>query len=364
MKLTQRNCIMCGLVILAILLTMYLFRHYTLIEGFDFSMPSSSSLSMPTMPTMPSTSSLTSSMPSMPSSLSSLTSSSSEFGNIGPLPADNKWTDQTTTDFKVAFKTANGADIRDREMPAVYKLASEDDAKYYISNGQWEWPSYYTNCINDSLRKALVDDAAKNGKPPPTEEEIQKFIDERANPKRLQQSPIRQMLASPMSLKMMFNTCIGTLKEAIFIGKMMWPFNTMGGEAGKITTKDNGTIKCSPKTVPGQQVSTIVLMKHSLDPTTNQSTSVETSFDQLPSLVAGFNYLKDGKISDGSVPCDCNNFSMCPFSLDDQGVSPFYQAYWGTPSATGSSSGASVSDGNASQMLSKIKGELNAIPDI
>ena len=113
-------------------------------------------------------------------------------------------------------------------------------------------------------------------------------------------------------------------------------------------------------------------MKNSLDPTTNQSTSVETSFDQLPSLVNGFNYLKDGKISDGSVPCDCNNFSMCPFSLDDQGVSPFYQAYWGTPSAgsssstTGSSSisGASVSDGNAAQILSKIKGELNANPDI
>ena len=364
MKLTQRNCIMCGLVIFAIILTMYLFRHYTLIEGFDFSMPSSSSISMPSMP---STSSLTSSMPSMPSmpsSLSSLTSSSSEFGNIGPLPADNKWTDQTITDFKVAYKTANGTDIREDNMPFLYKSASEDDAKYYISNGQWEWPSYYTNCINDSMRKALVDDAAKNGKPPPTEEEIQKFIDMRANPKRLQQTSIRQMLASPMSLKMMFNTCIGTLKEAIFIGKMMWPFNAMGGgEAGEITTKDNGTIKCAPKAVPGSATK-VVLMKNSLDPTTNQSTSVETSFDQLPSLVAGFNYLKDGKISDGSAPCDCNNFTMCPFSLDDQGVSPFYQAYWGTPSATGSSSGASVSDSNAAQMLSKIKGELNAIPDI
>jgi hypothetical protein len=335
---------------------MYLFRHYTLIEGFDFSMPSSSSVSMP------STSSL-----SMPTSLSSLSLSSSEFGNIGPLPADNKWTDQTTTDFKVAYKTANGTDIPDALLSKLPAFTTEDDAKYYISNGQWEWPSYYTNCINDSLRKALVDDAAKNGKPPPTEEEIQKFIDGRANPKMLQQTPIRGVLASPMSLKMMFNICIGTLKEAIFIGKMMWPFNQMGGEdKGKITTKDNGTIKCSPKTVPGQQVSTIVLMKHSLDPTTNQSTSVETSFDQLPSLVAGFNYLKDGKISDGSAPCDCNNFTMCPFSLDDQGVSPFYQAYWGTPSAGSSSSmsGASVSDGNASQMLSKIKGELNANPDI
>ena len=360
MKLTQRNCIMCGLVIFAIILTMYLFRHYTLIEGFDFSMPSSSSVSIP------STSSL-----SMPSSLSSLTSSSSEFGNIGPLPADNKWTDQTTTDFKVAFKTANGADISDTQLPFLYRFASEDDAKYYISNGKWEYPSYYTNCINDSLRKALVDDAVKNGKPPPTEEEIQKFIDTRADPKKLQQSPIRQMLASPMSLKMMFNNCIGILKEAIFIGKMMWPFNAMGGGAGEITTKDNGTIKCAPKAVPGSATK-VVLMKNSLDPTTNQSTSVETSFDQLPSLVNGFNYLKDGKISDGSVPCDCNNFSMCPFSLDDQGVSPFYQAYWGTPSAgsssstTGSSSisGASVSDGNAAQILSKIKGELNANPDI
>jgi hypothetical protein len=55
---------------------------------------------------------------------------------------------------------------------------------------------------------------------------------------------------------------------------------------------------------------------------------------------------------------------MCPFSLDDQGVSPFYQAYWGTPSATGSSSGASVSDSNAAEILTKIKTELNANPDI
>jgi hypothetical protein len=352
---------MCGLVIFAIILTMYLFRHYTLIEGFDFSMPSSSSISMPSMP-----SSSSISMPSMPSSLSSLTSSSSEFGNIGPLPADNKWTDQTIADFKVAYKTANGTDIPDALLSKLPAFASEDDAKYYISNGQWEWPSYYTNCINDSLRKALVDDAAKNGKPPPTEEEIQKFIDGRANPKMLQQTPIRGVLGSPMSLKMMFNTCIGTLKEAIFIGKMMWPFNAMGGEtAEKITTKDNGTIKCAPKAVPGSATQ-VVLMKRSIDPTTNQSTSVETSFDQLPSLVTGFNYLKDGKISDGSAPCDCNNFTMCPFSLDDQGVSPFYQAYWGTPSAGSSSSmsGASVSDSNAAEILTKIKTELNANPDI
>jgi hypothetical protein len=268
----------------------------------------------------------------------------------------------------VAFKTANGTDIREGAFPAVYKLASEDDAKYYISNGKWEYPSYYTNCINDSLRKSLVDDAAKNGKPPPTEEEIQKFIDARTDPKRMQQTqqtPIRGILANPMSLKMMFNICIGTLKEAIFIGKMMWPFNAMGGGGGEITTKDNGTIKCAPKAVPGSATK-VVLMKNSLDPTTNQSTSVETSFDQLPSLVAGFNYLKDGKISDGSVPCDCNNFSMCPFSLDDQGVSPFYQAYWGTPSAGSSSSmsGASVSDSNAAEILTKIKTELNANPDI
>jgi hypothetical protein len=250
-------------------------------------------------------------------------------------------------------------------MPFLYKSASEDDAKYYISNGKWEYPSYYTNCIDDSARKSLADDAAKNGKPPPTEEEIQKtltYFKEKMIP-QLQQSPIRQALASPMGLKMYFNSCIGTLKEAIFIGKMMWPFNAMGGKEGEITTKDNGTIKCAPKAVPGSATK-VVLMKNSLDPTTNQSTSVETSFDQLPSLVAGFNYLKDGKISDGSAPCDCNNFQMCPFSLDDQGVSPFYQAYWGTPSATGSSSGASVSDSNAAQILSKIKGELNANPDI
>ena len=119
MKWTQRNCIMCVLVITAILLTMYLFRHYTLIEGFDFSMPSTSSISMPSTSSisMPSTSSI--SMPSMPS-LSM--SSSSGFGSIGPIPVDNKWSDQTVTDYKAAWKKNNPdePDITDQKVASLF----------------------------------------------------------------------------------------------------------------------------------------------------------------------------------------------------------------------------------------------------
>jgi hypothetical protein len=338
---------MCALVIIAILLTMYLFRHYTVIEGFDFSMPSTSSISMP------STSSI--SMPSMPS-----LSSSSQFGSIGPLPVDNKWSDQTITDFKVAYKTATEKDISEDELTRMYRFATENDAKYYISNGKWEWPSYYTNCINDSIRKSLADDAAKNGKPPPTEEQIKAYMDSSAERmKNMQQSPIREALVNPMSLKMLFDSCIASLKEAIFIVKMMWPFNTMGGgAAGQITTKDNNTIKCAPKYIEGSGTK-VLLMTTSKDPTTNEYKSVETNFDQLPTLVPGFKYLKDGKITDGTTPCDCNNFSMCPFSLDDSGVSPFYSAFWGVPA--GSSSSSSSTDSTSAPVSSSSSDDPTAV---
>ena len=107
------------------------------------------------------------------------------------------------------------------------------------------------------------------------------------------------------------------------------------------------------------------------DPTTHTNTHVETSFDQLPTLIPGFKYLKDGKTTDGTKDCDCGTISvgMCPFSLDGS-VSPFYQSFWGTPTGLATSGSptdstpASVSDSSAKSLLIKIKGELNAIPDI
>ena len=284
----------------------------------------------------------------------SMNSLTSEFGNVGPIPAGSKWSAQTITDFKVAFKTNNGGEISDAVLDRFFNLATEDDAKYYISNGHWEWPSFYTNCINETIRKNMADDAAKNKKPAPTEEQIQQYMKMIADPKKLQQEPIRGALMNPIQKKMLFSSCIGSLKESSFLNKMMWPLNIMGGGTGQITTKDNNTIKCAPsKFVPGSDTK-ILLTTYSIDPTTKQSTSVETNFDQLPSLVSGFKYLKDGKISDGTTSCDCNNFSMCPFSLDEGGVSPFYQAYWGIPSSSESSTLSSNNSLSPSNLSSSI----------
>ena len=367
MKWTQRNCIMCVLVITAILLTMYLFRHYTLIEGFDFSMPSSSSISMPSMPD---TSSITSSMPSMPSMPSM--SSSSGFGSIGPIPVDNKWSDQTVTDYKAAWKKNNPdePDITDQKVASLFKVATEDDAKYYIANGKWEWTPYFINCAIDGGKAQMEADAAKAGKPAPTPEEVQKNTDEMNAGMEFWQkmAPVRQILSSPW--KQLFNSCIGILKESKFIKNIS---RNIMGQADrsdeKIVIGDNKFLKCTHKQDQTTKQWNSVLDINTMDPTTKVITREETSFDKLPTLVSGFRFLKDGKTTDGTTPCNCNNIEQCPFALDNEGVSPFYQAYWGVPANSSASSSsastaasAAAASGDQTAFLKNLKSQLNTMP--
>ena len=364
MKWTQRNCIMCVLVISVILLTMYLFRHYTLIEGFDFSMPSTSSISMP------STSSISMpSMPSMPSSLSM--SSSSGFGSIGPIPVDNKWSDQTVTDFKAAWKKNNPdqPDMTDQEAANLFKVATEDDAKYYIANGKWEWTPYFINCAIDGGKAQMEADAAKAGKPAPTPEELQKNTDEMNTTMEFWQKmfSVRQILSSPI-FKQLFNSCIGILKESKFIKNIS---RNIMGQADrsdeKIIIGDNKFLKCTHKQDQTTKQWNSVLDINTMDPTTKVITREETSFDKLPTLVSGFRFLKDGKTTDGTTPCNCNNIEQCPFALDNEGVSPFYQAYWGVPanssaSSSSASTAASAASGDQTAFLKNLKSQLNTMP--
>ena len=367
MKWTQRNCIMCVLVISVILLTMYLFRHYTLIEGFDFSMPSTSSISMPSTSSisMPSTSSI--SMPSMPSSLSM--SSSSGFGSIGPIPVDNKWSDQTVTDFKAAWKKNNPdqPDMTDQEAANLFKVATEDDAKYYIANGKWEWTPYFINCAIDGSKAQMEADAAKAGKPAPTPEELQKNTDEMNTTMEFWQKmfSVRQILSSPI-FKQLFNSCIGILKESKFIKNIS---RNIMGQADrsdeKIIIGDNKFLKCTHKQDQTTKQWNSVLDINTMDPTTKVITREETSFDKLPTLVSGFRFLKDGKTTDGTTPCNCNNIEQCPFALDNEGVSPFYQAYWGVPansSASSSSASTAAASGDQTAFLKNLKSQLNTMP--
>jgi len=354
MKWTQRNCIMCVLVITAIILTMYLFRHYTLIEGFDFSMPSTSSISMP----------------SMPSSLSM--SSSSGFGSIGPIPVDSKWSDQTVTDFKAAWKKNNPdqPDMTDQQATGLFRTATEDDAKYYIANGKWEWVPYYINCAIDGGKAQMEADAAKAGKPAPTPEELQKLTDQTNTGIEFWQkkAPIRAFLSSPM-FKQMFNSCIGILKESKFIKNISRNIMGQAKDDEKIVIGENKFLKCDLKQDQTTKQWNNVLNINTMDPTTKVVTREETSFDKLPTLVSGFRFLKDGKTTDGTTPCDCNTIEYCPFTLDNEGVSPFYQAYWGVPansSASSSSASASASaegaSGDQTAFLKNLKSQLNTMP--
>ena len=139
-KWTQRNCIMCALVIIAILLSMYLFRHYTVIEGFDFSTSAITS----------STSSLTSSMPSMPSL------SSSDWGAIGPLPADNVVLPETITKLKQIST--------DNKLPALAftpdnasQYVTEAEAQDFIKNLKWTWPDKILTCVKEAGKQNLIE---------------------------------------------------------------------------------------------------------------------------------------------------------------------------------------------------------------
>ena len=279
-----------GCLIIVALLIIFLFRQYPISEGFDFSMPS--------------------------------ISSSSDYGNIGPIPADTKWSDQTIADFKAKFKTVRGSDASQEELTQLQKYATEDEAKDFISNGEWNWPSYYTNCMKDSQKQNVIVDAVKAEKPVPTDEEIVQSADYKNFIKMLsyfkQVVPIRQLLDNPSTP--FFSNCIGKLKESVFLKQLTYDRS--------YKLDDNKTLGClyefsNGKVVPNPAIFTT-------DATTNRMTNIKTSYDQFPSLVKGFSF--KGPVDS----CDlCGNIQSCPFSLNEDGsVSPFYNSYWGLSSST------------------------------
>jgi hypothetical protein len=343
-KWTQENCIKCGLVIIAILLALYLFRHYTIIEGFDLG------TSLPSV-----------SMPSF--------SSTSQFGPIGPVPKDNKWSDQTITEFKVAYKTAMTTDYTG-DVTEMFKYATEDDAKYFIKNKKWEWPQYYFDCMKEGIKKG-IDEKAKAGGPTPTPEEIQTQVDQTVNniSKNYQVGlPIRAIVSVP-TFSRWFDTCLKPLKETQFIDKLE------GISKEKIIVGENKSLMCKLIGVTTNETGKTTSTYHmglaidTLDPATNQTTTEETSFDKIKSLVSGFNFLKDGKTTNGDA-ATCQNFRDVPFELDNKGVSPFYQAFWGIPASnttslsTNSQPATISSSDESTAVLRQIKKQLDSMPTI
>jgi hypothetical protein len=345
-KWTQENCIKCGLVIITILLALYLFRHYTIIEGFDLGTSSLSNGSL--------------------HSLSSSSSSLSKFGSIGPIPADNKWSDQTIKEFKAAIKMAQSLkdDIKDSDLKMYMNFATEDDAKYFIKNKKWEWPQYYIDCMMESKKTDRENYAKKNGKPAPDPAEIKKDVDSILE---------RYQVAWPIKLAVtmvpdLFGSCIESLKETEFINKLL------GRSIEKITVGENKTLYCkgihvTSKENPQMTSLHMELAVDTLDPATKKTTDEEIGFDKITSLVSGFKFLKGGKATNGDA-ATCQNFSEVPFELDNKGVSPFYQALWGIPAnsntslSTNSQPATISSSDESTTVLRQIKKQLDSMPTI
>lgn len=352
MKWTQRNCIMCALVIIAIFLTMYLFRHYTLIEGFDFAMPDTSAITS-------STSSLTSSI-SMPSF-------SSGFGAIGPLPADNVIS-QETLDATYEVKK----DIKAWWPPGVdlSKYATEDEAKAFVSNKKWTWSSQLLDCIKTTMETGMK--AAK----PDAEltEEQKKMMADSLN--RIQSLPPRYMIANEFFKDGSKMPCLKEATQTSFLSKIFESsmFVNQGPDTKfqvpyQLDKNDNS--KSTKYLYCNNSQPSIV----NFDEAKNTTVSTPTTYSEFPNIIksAKFNFIgKDGKTidspPDGFDLCNPAKIQQSPFILDSGGVSPFYSAFWGVPasSSSGSSSTdstpASVSSSNdPTVVLKDMKAKLNSM---
>jgi len=338
-KWTQRNCIMCALVIIAILLTMYLFRHYTVIEGFDFSTSAITS----------SASSLTSSLPSMPSL------SSSDWGAIGPLPADNVVLPETITKLKQIY-TDNKLQTFMFNPDKASKYVTEAEAQDFIKNLKWVWSDKILTCIKDASKQGLINAASEAGKPAPTDEEIAKMntqVDDM--PKS---TPIRTYI--PMLV--FFNApCIKDLKETIFFNQLH-PRPTPGQTDKEIIetaykVDDNKYLACQDKHP----------VTFSWNSVTSKAESTPTKYSEFPTLVKGFQFITP--VADFDI-CDISENQKSAYSLDGS-VSPFYSAYWGVPASSSSSISSitnstsapvsSSSSDDPTAVLKQIKTQLNSM---
>lgn len=358
MKWTQRNCIMCTLVIIAIFLTMYLFRHYTLIEGFDFSMPDTSKITSSASSLTASASSLTSSLPSF----------SSGFGAIGPLPADNKISDETLEAVKTTYK-----DIKSGLPPGVdlSKYATEDEAKSFVSNKKWTWSSTLLDCIKSLVEKSFKERAQGAE----LTEDQKKMIDDSLN--RIQSMPPRYMIGTEFfkstsaELPCLKDATQSSLLSKIFNSSM---FLSSGPDTKlpipyQLDKNDNS--KSTKYLYCNNSQPTIV----NFDEAKNTTVSTATTYSEFPNIIksAKFNFIgKDGKTidspPDGFDLCNPAKIQQSPFILDNGGVSPFYSAFWGVPasSSSGSSSTdstpASVSSSNDPKVvLQDMKAKLNSM---
>ena len=353
MKWTQRNCIMCALVIIAIFLTMYLFRHYTLIEGFDFSMPD--------------TSAITSSASSLTSSIS-MPSFSSGFGAIGPLPADNVISQETLD----AVRTAYADTIMKQQPPGIdfSKYATEDEAKAFVTNKKWTFSSQLLDCIKTTMETGMK--AAK----PDAEltEDQKKQMENFLN--RFQSLPPRYMIANQFLKDGRQMPCLKEATQTSFLSRIFQSsmFVNQGPDTQfpipyQLDKNDNS--KSTKYLYCNNSQPTIV----NWDEANNKTVSTPTTYSEFPNIIKSskFNFIgKDGKTidspPDGFDLCNPAKIQQSPFILDNGGVSPFYSAFWGVPASSSSgttdstpSTLSSSSSDDPTVVLKDMKAKLNSM---
>ena len=357
-KWTKQRCTMCALVIIGILLIMYLFRHYTVIEGFDFSMPD--------------TSKLTSSVSSLSSSASSLTSSismpslSSGYGSISPLPADNKISDETLEAVKTTYH-----DIKSGLPPGVdlSKYATEDEAKSFVSSKKWNWSSTLLDCIKTTMEtawKGTAPDAKLT-------EDQQKQFDIYYN--KIQTMPPRWEIANEIVKSSSIMPCLKDATQSGFFKILNTSMFIKQGPDTKMPIpyqldKSDNSISTKYLACDNSQPAIV-----NWDEANNKTVSTPTTYSEFPNIIksAKFNFIgKDGKTltspPDGFDICNPEKVQQSPFTIDDGGVSPFYSAFWGVPASSSSSSSstdstsASVSSStDPTSVLKDMKAKLNSM---
>jgi hypothetical protein len=328
MEWTRQKCIISGLVIIAILLTMYLFRHYTIIEGFDISTSS------------------------LPSSLSS-----SEWAEISRLPSDNLISKETLDKVAKIYKENKIRYVlQDPSYASLY--ITEEDAQYFINNKKWNYSSQMINCLKEANRQTNTDTNKKQGKPPPTEEEINKGVD-----LYLSMFPPRLLITMFIPSNPTFLPCIKDNKESIFLQKLFTDSNTKDDLEKNYKINDTDYLACD-------KIDNIPQMK-SWDSATNTMKSTQVKYDQFPTLVKGFEFITP--VADFAI-CGKDKIRNSAFSLDGA-VSPFYQAFWGVPAGNSSTSTStssiteskpatitSTSNEDATKVLKQIKSQLDSMP--
>ena len=173
----------------------------------------------------------------------------------------------------------------------------------------------------------MTADATKNGKPAPTDAQIQDFV----NSINMGMPPrtLSFMGTIGFFFGVFIDSCIASLKETTFIRQMVkYGFNT-DSSVKSINDLDNQNYyRVSENKYLTCDLGAKAPVLKSWNDTSKTVTTSPSSYDQLPTLVKGFNFITP---VDKFALCNIDGLQQSAFSFDNQPVSPFYQGFWGVP---------------------------------